>query len=450
MFFLLLFSISCTQKATDIDRGNKDSLSLLDQVYDTLQVATMYGSNSYFEFRDGEIMGYDYELLNDFSDYTGVPVKIHFAKTQDQMIKMLRSGQVDLIACSMYETKALISEFDFVAYQEDSYMVLVQEIGLNTLSEFQELRGQTVHVIKNSIYQKRLENINKELGLSIDIQLLDDTTTVDEAIEMVSKRKIRFTIAHYKIAVQHKNFNRRLDCRIAVGFPQRNGWLINKDDDALKDMITDWDSSSEAELERSQLYGKYLVRNPYFVTKKVRIPKGAISPYDLFFKKYAKEINWDWMLLASVAFHESRFDSAQISRRGASGLMQLMPKTAASFGLNVNNILNPEKNIEAGVQYIKSLNLLFRKIENLEERKKFILASYNSGPAHIIDAMALAEKYGKNPHIWYEHVEYYLSKKNEPQYYNDEVVKFGNFRAHETIRYVRNTIETYQKYKGKI
>lgn len=450
IFFLLLFSISCTQKATDIDGGNKDSLPLLDQVYDTLQVATMYGSNSYFNFRDNEIMGYDYDLVNHFSEYTGVPIKIHVANNQDEMIKMLRSKKVDLIACGIYESKSLKSEFDFVAYQQDSYMVLVQEIGLHTISDFRELEGQTIHVIKNSVYQKRLQNINKELGLNINIQLLGDTVSIDDAIEMVTHRKIRFTIAHYKTAIQHRNFNRRLDCRVHVGFEQRNGWIINKDNKELKELISDWDDSSEAELERSQLYGKYHVRNPYFVKNRVKIPRGAISPYDSFFKKYAQEINWDWRLLAAVAFHESRFDSAQISRKGASGIMQLMPKTAASFGLNAYTILNPEKNIEAGAQYIKSLNMLFRKIENIEERKKFILASYNSGPAHVIDAMALAEKYGKNPHIWYEHVEYYLSKKNDPQYYNDEVVKFGNFKAYETIRYVRNTLETYQKYRGGI
>ena len=129
--------------------------------------------------------------------------------------------------------------------------------------------------------------------------------------------------------------------------------------------------------------------------------------------------------------------------------MQLMPSTAAIFGLDEDNIFNPEKNIEAGVQYIKSLNRMFGKIENQEERKKFILASYNSGPAHILDAMALAEKYGKNPHIWFEHVEYYLSKSNDPDYYNDEVMRYGKFGPSETIRYVRNTLDTYKKYKQR-
>jgi len=416
---------------------------------DTLHVATMYGSSSYFQFRD-EFMGYDLELAQDLAVFAERPLKIHLAKTHDEMLDMLRNEDVDIVAFSMYETKALKKDFKFVAFQEDSYMVLVQQIGLKTVTDLQELKGKTVHVIENSVYHQRLLNLNKELGGEINITTVSDTLSVDKMIEMVTQKKIDYTIAYYKTAIQYKNFNRRLDCRIPVGFQQRNGWLIRQNNTTVGELIEEWESSPEIELLKSQLYGKYTIRNPYFISQKVFFPKGAISPYDKFFKKYAVEIKWDWRLLASVAFHESGFDNAQVSRMGASGLMQLMPRTAANFGLNRENVLDPEKNIEAGVQYIKSLNLLFRKVENPDERIKFILASYNSGPAHVLDAMALAEKYGKNKYIWFEHVEYYLSRKHEPEYYNDDVVKYGRFRSTETIRYVRNTLDTYNKYKGRL
>ena len=175
------------------------------------------------------------------------------------------------------------------------------------------MKHKTVHVIENSIYHKRLAHLNRELGGEINIELLDDTISVDQAIEMVSQRKIEFTLAHYKTAIQHRDYNRRLDSRIQVGFHQRNGWLVNKQNIKLKELISEWELSSSAELLRSQLYGKYRVRNPYFVTQRVRIPRGAISPYDEYFKKYAEEIDWDWRLLAAIAFHESTFDSAQVS-----------------------------------------------------------------------------------------------------------------------------------------
>ncbi|MEA4937421.1 MAG: transglycosylase SLT domain-containing protein [Paludibacter sp.] len=418
-------------------------------IRDTLHVATMYGSSSYFNFRD-EIMGNDYEMADDLASYAGRPLKIHLAKSTDEMLKMLRERKVDIIAYSIYETKALKDKFRFVAFQEDSYMVLVQRIGLKNVSDIHELTGKTVYVIENSVYHERLENLNKELGGGINIQTVSDTVSVDRMIEMVADKKIEYTVAHHKTANQHRNFNRRLDCRIEIGFQQKNGWLIREDDEATRNLISKWEKDPDTELLKSQLYGKYNYRNPYFISQKLLIPKGAISPYDVYFKRYAPEIKWDWRLLAAVAFHESGFDSAQVSRKGASGLMQLMPRTAANFGLSRSNILNPEKNIEASVQYIKSLNLLFRKVGNAEERVKFILASYNSGPAHVLDAMALAEKYGKNPYIWFGHVEYYLSRKHEPEIYNDEVVKYGYFSSAVTLKYVRNTLDTYNKYKGRI
>ena len=451
LFWLLLFVFyACDFKETGSDTTPDAGKSQeVKNIQDTLHIATMYGSSSYFNFRD-EVMGNDFEMAEDLALYAERPLKIHLAKTTNEMLDMLRNGRVDIIAYSMYETLVLKEEFQFAAYQEDSYMVLVQQIGLKTVSDIHELTGKTVSVIENSLYHQRLINLNKELGGGINIQTVSDTVSVDRLIEMVADKKIEYTVAHYKTAIQHRNFNRRLDCRIELGFHQRNGWLIRKDDKTTRDLIATCEKRSETELLKSQLYGKYNFRNPYFISQKLFIPKGAISPYDAYFKKYATEIKWDWRLLAAVAFHESGFDSAQVSRKGASGLMQLMPRTAASFGLSRGNILNPEKNIEAGVQYIKSLNLLFRKVENDEERVKFILASYNSGPAHVLDAMALARKYGKNPYIWFGHVEYYLSRKHEPEYYNDEVVKYGNFRSAVTLKYVRNTLDTYNKYKGRI
>lgn len=417
---------------------------------DTLHVGTQYGSSSYFQFMGDEIMGYEYDLVHDFSEFTNLPVKFHIAKSEAELLDLLRHKKIDLVAKSMFTTKALKQEFEFIAYQEDSYMVLVQEIDLHTITDISELQNQTVHVIANSIYHHRLQNLNKETNLNIQIELLSDTLTVDHAIEMIKEKKIQYTVAHHRTAEQHKWNNRRLDTRIALGFEQQNGWLIRQDNERLKDLITDWYSDDKTASKKVQLFEKYKVRNPYFASKKVRIPRGAISPYDEYFKKYAKEINWDWRMLAAIAFHESRFDTTQISRRGASGLMQLMPRTAARFGVEPQDIFNPEKNIEAGVQFIKSVSLMFRKIENLDERRKFVLAAYNGGPAHVLDAMALAEKHGKNPYVWFDNVEYYLSKKSDPEYYNDEVVKYGRFRANETISYVRKTLDTYYKYIGEL
>ena len=60
---------------------------------------------------------------------------------------------------------------------------------------------------------------------------------------------------------------------------------------------------------------------------------------------------------------------------------------------------NPEESIKAAVKYIAATANSFRRIPDPDERIKFILAAYNAGIGHITDAMALAEKYGKNKSV---------------------------------------------------
>jgi membrane-bound lytic murein transglycosylase F len=63
--------------------------------------------------------------------------------------------------------------------------------------------------------------------------------------------------------------------------------------------------------------------------------------------------------------------------------------------------------------------------------------------------MALARKFGKNPHIWNNQVEYFLLKKTDPDFYNDPVVKYGYYRGKETVRYVQSTLLTFEKYRNR-
>jgi len=447
-FSFLLLAVSCKHQKVE-NTAISTSIDLKDIVTsDTLRVATMYGSTSYFLFRD-ELMGFDYEMADNLANYLHINLKITIAKTESEMFQLLKNRKVDIVSYNIIETKELKKQFSFVLPQPESYQVLVQNIGANSVSDATELEGESVYVRENSIYHQRLKALNDEIGGTINIVLAADSLTEDDLIDMVADNKINFTIAYHNIALLHKSYSRRLDCRMPIGFEQHNGWLVRNESRNLRKAIEKWENSEDTKQNQADLFKKYWEKSPYFALRRVTIPKGAISPFDRLFKKYAGVIDWDWRLLASVAFHESRFDSQTRSWAGAAGLMQLMPRTAANFGLDSKTIYDPEMNIEAGAQYIKSLSMSFRRIENKEERIKFILAAYNSGPAHIIDAMALAAKYGKNPHIWFNNVEYFLLKKSEPQFYNDPVVKYGYFGGKETTRYVRNTLETYEKYSRK-
>jgi hypothetical protein len=106
--------------------------------------------------------------------------------------------------------------------------------------------------------------------------------------------------------------------------------------------------------------------------------------YSQFIHKAASKYDLEPELIRAVIKTESNGNHRAISRKGAIGLMQLMPSTASD--MNVSNPFNPEENIEGGTRYLKYL------LERFKGNMTLALAAYNSGPGTV-------EKYGNVPPI---------------------------------------------------
>ena len=163
-------------------------------------------------------------------------------------------------------------------------------------------------------------------------------------------------------------------------------------------------------------------------------------------KKTAKNIGWDWRLLASLIYQESKFRIDLESEKGAFGLMQLMPVVMERYEIDYDS--TPEEQLIAGGKLIKHLNdCLENKVVDSAERVKFVLAAYNAGLGHVYDAQRLAEKYGKEPDVWDDNVDYFILNKSKSKYYNDTCCRNGYLRGTETYRFVEEVIERYNQYR---
>ena len=129
--------------------------------------------------------------------------------------------------------------------------------------------------------------------------------------------------------------------------------------------------------------------------------------------------------------------------------MQLMPRTATELGVPAEQVNDPQANVAAAARLIRKLTGQLTDVPDANERLKFVLASYNGGLGHVRDAMALARKYGRNPHRWDEVASYILGLQTS-QYYRDPVVKHGYMIGTETAGYVQAILKRWQGYGGSV
>lgn len=179
-------------------------------------------------------------------------------------------------------------------------------------------------------------------------------------------------------------------------------------------------------------------------------PHTELSHYDKYFREAADTLGYDWTLIAAIAFTESRFDSTARSGAGACGVMQMMPKTMRGFGIPDSLHMDNRTNIMAAAKLLDSLERQYRYISDRKERINFVLASYNAGFGHILDAMRLAHKHGKNKYVWQENVDSFLIYKGQPEFYNDSLCRNGEFKDwKQTFAFVKKVNKNWKRFSKR-
>ena len=416
-----------------------------------LKAIMIYSSTTYFLYR-GEAMGFEYEMLKRMAKDLGLDLEVIVANNIDEVFDLLNSGQGDVIAYGLTITEERKKLIEFTDYLYLTHQALVQRkpknwrrmprhrIAKELAQDVIELIGDTVHVHRRSSYYERLINLQEEIGGKIHIDTIVGNYNIEDVIQMVVDGEIKYTLADHNLAAINATYHPILDVNTPVSLSQRIAWGVRKNSPKLLDTINHWIENTR----KKEFY--HFVYDKYYVHKKTQTRRvksdfysktsGMISPYDSLIQRYADSIGWDWRLLASQVYQESRFNPQSESWAGAQGLMQIMPNTAADLG--VSNPSDPHQSLAAGTRYLRGIYDKFENIPDSIQRLKFTLAAYNCGYGHLLDAQRLAAEAGKDSLVYDNSTDYYLRKLGEYRYYSKPRVRYGPVRGEEPYRYVRD------------
>lgn len=342
------------------------------------------------------------------------------------------------------DSTALTDSFDLPQIQAGGELIAVTMTGPATCFDYKGKKLGVEYLLCNRFAEK--------MGVAVRVEVCRDTFEMLRKVQQGEADLLMFQMPRALVSKANAQSGDSLPPLVSCGATADScatSWVVSSKKKQLIAALNQWyspDLVAQVRQEERYLLSANSVRRHVYAPMLNR-GKGVISRYDHLFMTYSMNIRWDWRLMAAQCYQESTFDPRAKSWAGACGLMQIMLATAELLGLPLSRIYDPESNIEAASRYLAMLERKFSDIRLRSERIKFVLACYNGGYNHIRDAMALAQRDGKDTQRW-SNVAHYVLSLSSPKYYNDPLVRYGYMRGSETVDYVDRIMQRWQSYKG--
>lgn len=460
IFAVLALIASCNQTGSNPNIVEDPTVDFdLDKIIERGYLNALVDNNSisYFIYK-GRSMGYEYELLTRLADDLGVTLRIIVTSGVENAINQLNEGEGDVIAFPLTVTK---SRKEFISFSDPlslTHQVLVQrndDLDKRIIRNPIDLIGKKIHVIQGTSLEQRLHHLSEEIGGEINVVLDTGVAESESLIQKVALGEIDYTVADQMIAQVNAAYYPNLDVKTVISVSQQIGWGVRKNAPKTLQKINEWLSVIKKQPTFNVIYNRYF-ESPR--TSLIRVSSdyssirgSQLSQYDDLIKAGAEKLGWDWRFLAALVYQESMFNPTAESWAGARGLMQIIPIAAEEYG--VTNRDDPKQSVEGGVRILLRMDEVWLKsIKDPGQRVKFVMASYNVGLSHVIDARELTSKYGGNATLWdgESNVESFLMRKSDPKYYRDPEVAAGYCKCEEPINYIRQILDRYEHYKQLI
>ncbi len=451
IFATLLFLTGC-----QIESNPKSDLDKIRE-RGVLHVGTLNNQLSYYIGPDGPA-GLDYEIARDFANQLGVKLEMKPAYRISSLYPALETGEIDMIAAGLSQSEDRVRRFrtgpayyyvsQQLVYKKGNWRPRNIDQLVASLPELTAANqgGSILNIVGDAHFNRTLSAI--QLHHPDFEYKISPNADVNDLLKQVSDGDLMFTVAD-SVEV---SLSQRVYPDLAVAFEltedQPVSWFTRRSgDESLYALMIEFFGDMKQSGRLANLEEKYLghigtfdyVDTRAFIRSlETRLPKW--SP---LFKEYSDE--FDWRLIAALAYQESHWNPRAKSPTGVRGMMMLTLPTAKS--VDVTNRLDPEQSVRGGVEYLRRMVARIPDSINEHEKIWFALASYNVGYGHMMDARRLTKKQGANPDSWGD-VKDRLPLLRQRKYFSQ--TRYGYARGDEARNYVENIRRYYQSIIGHV
>ncbi len=433
--------------------------SELDQIRErgVLRVGTLNNQLSYYIGPDGP-SGLDYELAREFAAQLNVKLEMKPAYRLSSLFPALKNGEIDMIAAGLSQSEERLKDYragpayyyvsQQVVYKKGHWRPRNIEQLVEKQKELQEQNGgqPIFSVVDDSHFETTLNAV--KAGNPDFTYNVDKNSDVNDLLKKVTDEELPFTMAD-SVEV---SLSQRVYPDLAIAFEmtedQPISWFIRRSqDESLYALMIEFfgdlkQSGSLAALEEK--YFGHIGTFDYVDTRAfIRALDTRLPKWTPLFQKYSEE--FDWRLIAALAYQESHWNPRAKSPTGVRGMMMLTLPTARS--VDVENRLDPDASVRGGVEYLR--RMVSRVPDSVSDHEKiwFALASYNVGFGHMMDARRLTKIQGDDPNTWAD-VKDRLPLLSQKNYYSK--TRYGYARGDEARSYVENIRRYYQSIIGHL
>jgi membrane-bound lytic murein transglycosylase MltF len=411
--------------------------------------ALVVPSRSGFFYDKGHPQGIYFEALDEFQRFVNKRFRMGTLKINvmyipvrpEQLENALLEGVGDVIAYGVEVTPEREKKVLFTTPIDSNVkQVIVTGPKAPPIATLEDLSGKEIYANPLTVYYENLQSLSDSLQKAgkppIRVKKADPNLTDEDLLEMVNADLIPATVTiNIRAEFWSKIFSHLIvHPNVVLKEGGRLAWVTRQDSPQLRQLLDEFIRDRALGTSFGNTLVRRYLRSNSFVkdaTSTEEIKK--FDAYVRYFKKYAAEYDFDYLMLVAQGYQESLLDQSRRNPSGAVGIMQVIPKLAAAPPISISDVEVAENNIHAGAKMMRNIADTYFKDSGLNALNKtlMVFASYNAGPTRIAHLRKKAAGEGLDPNQWFGNVELVVAK---------EV-------GQETVQYVNNIYKYYVAYK---